>query len=167
MDCHGASERLMLPTVQEVKSRRRKRESANVQHEATLSPMERLALWITRHVGSMGFFVVILAWTALWMGWNVLAQRFHWGHVFDQPWQFLVWLFISNVLQIHLMPLIMVGQNLLGRHAEMRAAQEYETTVQVEYETEVMLRYLEVIYERLNEVQARLTALEQGGGQPA
>lgn len=166
MDCDETA-MLALPTVREVKTRRRKRENANVQHEASLGRVERLAVWITQRVGTMGFFIIILSWTALWMGWNILAERLHWGLVFDRPWQFLVWLFISNVLQIHLMPLIMIGQNLLGRHAEIRAAQEYETTMQMEYETEVVLRYLEAIHRRLSEVQERLATLERASGQSA
>jgi hypothetical protein len=31
------------------------------------SPLNRLALWITLRVGSMGFFVVIFIWTILWL----------------------------------------------------------------------------------------------------
>jgi len=151
-----------LPTVEDVKQRRKPRENINVRHQASLSLMERAALWITEHVGTMGFFIIIFAWTVVWMAWNVLAERFHLGLVFDRPWQFLVWLFISNLIQIHLMPLIMVGQNLQGRHAEMRADHLYETTMQMEWETEVMLRYLQVIHEQLREVESRLAALTPG-----
>jgi uncharacterized membrane protein len=56
---------------------------------------------------------------------------------------FVFWLFISNVIQILLMPLIMVGQNLLGRHAELRAENDLEVNVRAEKEIEVILRHLE------------------------
>ncbi len=41
------------------------------------------------------------------------------------------------------MPLIMVGQNLLGRHAELRAENDLEVNIRAEKETEVILRHLE------------------------
>ena len=28
--------------------------------------MERFAVWITEHIGTMGFFLIILVWTILW-----------------------------------------------------------------------------------------------------
>ena len=83
--------------------------------EANTSKLDRLALWITGHVGTMGFFIAIFVWTVLWLGWNLLAPK---EMQFDPPSAFVFWLFISNLIQIMLMPLIMVGQNILGREAE-------------------------------------------------
>ncbi len=149
-----------LPSAQEVIAQRVPARNINEAHAASLSTMERLALWITNQVGTMGFFIIIFAWTALWLGWNLLAQALHWPGVIDQPWQFLVWLFISNLIQIHLMPLIMVGQNLQGRHAEMRAEHTYQLTERDEYEAEIALRYLQAIYEALQGIEKRLGRLE-------
>ena len=56
---------------------------------------------------------------------------------------FVCWLFISNVIQILLMPLIMVGQNLLGRHSEVRAEHDLEVNVRAEREIELILQHLE------------------------
>jgi uncharacterized membrane protein len=80
----------------------------------TISPLDRLALWITVRVGSMGFFLSIIGWTVCWFGWNVLVPP---AWQFDPPMAFVFWLFISNVIQILLTPLIMAGQNLIGRDA--------------------------------------------------
>lgn len=41
------------------------------------------------------------------------------------------------------MPLIMVGQNLQGRHAELRAEYDLEVNVKAEKEIEVILHHLE------------------------
>jgi uncharacterized membrane protein len=41
------------------------------------------------------------------------------------------------------MPLIMVGQNLMGRHSEARAEQDLAVNVRAEEEIEVILRHLE------------------------
>jgi uncharacterized membrane protein len=56
---------------------------------------------------------------------------------------FVFWLFISNLVQILLMPLIMVGQNIQGRHAEARAEHDLEVNVKAEQEVEVILHHLE------------------------
>ena len=112
-------------------------------HKAALdriSPLDRVALWITVRVGSMGFFLTIFGWTACWLGWNLLAPA---RLQFDPPMAFVFWLFISNVIQILLMPLIMVGQNLLSRHAELRAEHDLNINIQAEREIEAILRNLE------------------------
>ena len=102
---------------------RRPVRNVNEEHEESLGRLERLAMFITDHVGTMGFFLLIAAWTAFWLSWNSLAPP---RLKFDPPTAFVFWLFISNMIQILLMPLIMVGQNLQGRHAERRAENDYE-----------------------------------------
>jgi uncharacterized membrane protein len=105
-----------------------------------LSPLDRLAVFITNHVGTMGFFLIIVVWTTLWLGWNFLAPP---RLQFDQPMGFVFWLFISNMIQILLMPLIMVGQNIQGRASEARAEHDLEVNIKAEQEIEVILHHLE------------------------
>jgi uncharacterized membrane protein len=107
---------------------------------AKLGRLDRMAVWTTEHVGSMGFFLLVLVWTTIWLGWNLLAPS-KWQ--FDPPMAFVFWLFISNVIQILLMPLIMVGQNIQGMHAEARAEHDLEVNVKAEQEIEVILHHLE------------------------
>ena len=106
----------------------------------TVGPLERLALWVTVLIGSMEFFLLILGWTACWLGWNLLAPP---AWQFDPPMAFVLWPFISNVIQFLLMSLIMVGQNLLGRHAELRTEHNLEVNVRAEQEIEAVLRHPE------------------------
>jgi uncharacterized membrane protein len=47
------------------------------------------------------------------------------------------------MIQIFLMPLIMIGQNLQGRHAEKRAESDFDVNVRAEKEIEVILMHLE------------------------
>ena len=47
------------------------------------------------------------------------------------------------MLQIFLMPLIMIGQNLQGSHAEARAESDYDVNVKAEREVEAILLHLE------------------------
>jgi uncharacterized membrane protein len=46
------------------------------------------------------------------------------------------------MIQIFLMPLIMIGQNLQGRHAERRAESDFNVNVRAEKEIEVKLLHL-------------------------
>jgi uncharacterized membrane protein len=126
--------------LRELRKLRKPVRSINAEHRENLSGLERLAVWITERVGTMGFFLVILVWTLVWLGWNTLAP----GTVrFDPFPAFVLWLFLSNVIQIFLMPLIMVGQNLQGRHAEARAEADFEVNTKAEREIETILRHLE------------------------
>jgi uncharacterized membrane protein len=128
------------PTLAEFKSRRRPLRNVNSEMRDRRSRLDRVALWITSHVGTMGFFLVIFFWTVFWLGWNMLApDRLR----FDPPMGFVFWLFLSNLIQILLMPLIMVGQNLLGQHAEARAEHDLEINIKAEQEIEVILHHLE------------------------
>lgn len=102
--------------------------------------LDRLAVFITDHVGTMGFFLLIFSWTTVWLLWNFLAP----AHLkFDPPMSFVFYLFISNVIQICLMPLIMVGQNLQNRHADLRADLDLRTNLQAEREIEALLLHTE------------------------
>ena len=128
------------PSVEQVIKHRKALRNVNNDATAKITPLDKLALSITVHVGSMGFFIIIFAWTAMWLGWNWLAPA---ALQFDPPMAFVFWLFISNVIQILLMPLIMVGQNVQGTHAELRAEHDLEVNVKAEREIEVILRHLE------------------------
>ena len=88
----------------------------------------------------MGFFLAIFAWTVFWLSWNLLAPD---RLKFDPPMGYVFWLFLSNLIQILLMPLIMVGQNIIGRHAEARAEHDLEINIKAEQEIEVILHHLE------------------------
>ena len=117
----------------------------NKELKQNLRSLDKLAVWITTRVGTMGFFFLILTWTVLWLSWNLLAPK---SLQFDPPTAFVFWLFISNMIQILLMPLIMVGQNVQGKYAEGRA----------EHEIELVLTHLEYQNGLLLELTRRLDA---------
>jgi len=128
------------PSVADVIKHRRPLLNSHKEVLEHITPLDRLALWITVHVGSMGFFLTIFGWTVCWLGWNVLTPQ---AWQFDPPMAFVFWLFISNVIQILLMPLIMVGQNLQSRHGEARAENDLQVNIRAEKEIELILRHLE------------------------
>jgi uncharacterized membrane protein len=125
---------------EELKKLRKPIHNVNIKHKESLSALERFAVKVTDHVGTMGFFIIIFLWTLLWLGWNTIVPE---DLRFDPYPAFVLWLFVSNMIQIFLMPLIMIGQNLQGRHAERRAEADFEVNVRAEKEIEVILMHLE------------------------
>ena len=140
-------------SLKELKALRKPIRNANIEAKQNLSPLDKLALWITQHVGTMGFFFIIFIWTAVWLGWNSLAPK---ELRFDPFPAFVLWLFISNMIQIFLMPLIMIGQNLQSDHAEVRAEADFEVNTKAEVEIETILMHLENQNKIIMEILDRL-----------
>jgi len=143
-------------SLKELKALRKPIRNANIETKQNLSGLDKLALWITQHVGTMGFFFVIFIWTVCWLGWNSLAPK---EVRFDPFPAFVLWLFISNMIQIFLMPLIMIGQNLQSDHAETRAEADFEVNTKAELEIETILMHLEnqnrIIMEILEKIEKK------------
>ena len=123
--------------------------------------LDKLAIWITNKVGSMGFFLIIFLWTTLWLGWNIFAPN---NFRFDPYPAFVLWLFISNMIQLLLMPLIMIGQNLQSHHADVRAETDLKINELSEIENETILIHLEnqneIILQILRNIESRTTQAE-------
>ncbi len=128
------------PSLDAIRKRRKPLRNVNAEVKANFSTLDRVALWITSRVGTMGFFIIILAWTVIWLGWNTILPA-SWR--FDPAMGFVLYLFLCNVIQILLMPLIMVGQNLQGAHSEARAENDLNVNIKAEKEIEVILEHLE------------------------
>lgn len=77
----------------------------------------RLAAWLTNKAGTMTAFYAAAAFQVAWM---IAGQVLG----FD-PYPYLFLLLLSSQTQLILMFVIMVGQQVLGREAEHRAAQTY------------------------------------------
>lgn len=140
--------------------------NANIELRGGFTLMDRLALFVTERVGTFGFFLLIAFWTVIWFGWNTFGP---FATRFDPAPAFVLWLFISNVIQLVLTPLIMVGQNLQGRHAELRAETEFEVNQKSEKQIEAMLlrqEHQEADMERqgelLMEIAGELRVLRKG-----
>ena len=122
---------------------------------ANESALDRLALWITQRVGTMFFFAIIFVWTTGWLLWNMFAPK---QLRFDPFPGFVLWLFISNMIQLFLMPLIMIGQNLQSREADQRAENDYEVNCKAEKEIQLIQAKLEAITSFLNIPNASVEA---------
>lgn len=114
-------------------------------HKDTLNRSQKFAAWITGKIGTMQFFFVIFCWTIFWLLWNTTAPQ---KLQFDPAPDFLLWLFISNMVQIFLMPLIMIGQNIQGKHAEILADNDFKVNQKAEQE----INELRIQIEKLTEL---------------
>lgn len=128
----------METLVPNMNHKRHEPKNPNIIHKERLNFQDKLALWITTGIGTMYavyFFAVFMA------GW-VIWQTYFSSKPFD-PYPFAFLLFIGNIIQLLLMPLIMVGQNIQGRHSEIRADEEYNTTVTSYKDIEHILEHLD------------------------
>jgi len=133
-------EKHKIKTLAELRKARKPIPDVNLQHKQKLSVLDKFALIMTEKVGSMGFFIIIFLWTTIWLMWNTLGPDYY---RFDPYPAFVMWLFISNMIQIFLMPLILVGQNLLSAHSEARAQSDFDVNTKAEIEIETILQHLE------------------------
>ena len=111
-----------------------------------LSLPNKVAIRITNAVGSVYFFLMIFTWTLFWLSWNTMAPT---GVRFDPSPDFLMWLFISNVIQILLMPLILVGQNLQSKQTELLGQHALRSDLQSEVDIDRILAQLDRMEARM------------------
>jgi uncharacterized membrane protein len=133
-------------------------QNVNKRHQQQLDLQDRLALVITSAVGTMYavyFFAMVLAGWMLWQG--AVAK-----HPFD-PYPFAFLLFMGNIVQLLLMPLIMVGQNIQGRHTELRADEEYKTTTTSFHDLEQIMAHLDAQDKELLRQSAMIEDLLKAG----
>jgi uncharacterized membrane protein len=127
-------------SLEEIRAKHKSVRGALTEAHSSLSSLENFALVVTEKVGSIGFFFLLLAWTLGWLLWNVFAPA---EMRFDPAPAFVVWLFVSNVIQLILLPLIMVGQNLENRADERRAEADFHINAKTEKEVETIIAHLE------------------------
>ena len=126
--------------------------NTNHVYKNNLKPSERFAIWITDRIGTIGFFILILAWTIFWLGWNMFAPV---NFRFDPYPAYVLWLFISKMIQIFLMPLLMVGQNLQAKRAEIRAENDYNVNIKAEKEIALLMKEIKELKKMLSEKSSK------------
>lgn len=109
----------------------------NELHYKKLGFNDRVAVLVTGSIGSMYAVYLFLVFSVGWMLWQAWMSQ----TAFD-PYPFAFLLFLGNIVQLLLMPLIMVGQNIQGRHSELRAEEEYATCIATYEDIEEMMEHL-------------------------
>jgi uncharacterized membrane protein len=143
-----------IPTLTDIREQKRPlRKHTRREFKVHFSGLEKFALGVTKKVGSMGFFFLLAFWTTGWLVWNIWGPR---EFRFDPAPAFVIWLFISNIIQLVLLPLIMVGQNLEAKFADLRAQADFEVDTMAEYEIDAILAHLENQNELLLELAKKI-----------
>ena len=80
-------------SLEELRKSKKPIRNVNIEHKEKLTNLEKFAVWVTEHIGTMGFFFFILILNVVWIAWNVLAPK---EMIFDPGWSFLILLFVNN-----------------------------------------------------------------------
>lgn len=112
-------------------------EDINAKHRNRLRFHDKVAVIITTAIGSMYALYFFILFVFGWMLWQTVAET-----PFD-PFPYVFMIFISNIIQLLLLPLVMVGQNIQNRHAQLRAEEEYHTTKTIHQDIEHILTTLD------------------------
>lgn len=105
-----------------------------------LTPAERMALRVTKGVGTPYFFLGVICWTVLWLGWNVVGPK---GYRFDPLPSCVLWLLMSNFIQLSLMPMLLMAQNIQSRLSESSADVHYHNTETQRHDMDALHQHLE------------------------
>jgi uncharacterized membrane protein len=119
---------------------------------------QRVAIAVTAVVGTMYTFYFLALWMLLWMTWQS-SGKFNFVH---DPYPFAFLLFLGNIVQLLLMPLIMVGQNVQSAHADARAEADFEVNEKAEAEIEKLLQGLREIDLRTLDIVRKLEGEQKG-----
>lgn len=136
----------LIKTIADIKAEFAPIVNINEIHRSRLTKTDRIALFIVKRVGTMGFFYLCTIMVTI--------------PIFFAPAIPVVQYISSGFLQLILLPLIMVGQNLQGRHSELRAQHDYETNVKSEREIEAILLHLEKQDQVMLEILKRIEKIE-------
>jgi uncharacterized membrane protein len=143
-----------IPSVAQLKELRKPLRKAHEVHKESQSLGERFAAAISKNVGSVTFFIIILVWTTLWLIWNTFGP----DHLsFDPSPTFQTWVFLANVIQLSLMPLILVGQNMQAKANVIKENEEYQLDTQNSREIETILLLLEKQNKIIEELKDKLS----------
>lgn len=97
---------------------------ANKEHENNLTRNERIGVWVTNHVGTME-----CAYIFILMGVAALV-----GALTNWEVGLICGLASSQVIQLVLLPIIMVGTQVQSKHDQIRADLQFEMEKRMEAE---------------------------------
>jgi CRP/FNR family cyclic AMP-dependent transcriptional regulator len=132
----------------------RTRVSRNVNEEVEekISPLQRVADWISWFSGSMLFLVLNLVWFAIWIAantWPTPTSQF-------DPYPFGLLTMIVSLESIFLSCFVLISQNRQAEKDRVRADIEYEINVKAELEIAHLHEKTDRIYAEMLENFNRL-----------
>ena len=112
--------------------------NVNRVHEAEIAAAgfnTQIAVWLTEHVGTM--------WTAYAFAVLAIIGLFAILGLLSPIIALLIAWISQTFLQLVLLPVIMVGQNVLGRKSELQADEAYATTMKTFADIEGVMKHLD------------------------
>lgn len=128
---------------------------------------EKIAISLSKKIGSMKFIYILFTFMILWTSTNIML--FLSGkNPFDKPYEFSVLLLISNTIQLITPLFILISQNIQDKRAQAIADQEYFVTKRTEEETKLVLSKIDDIsnefknmFNRIQTQQNKIINLEK------
>ena len=115
----------------------------NKEHKESLTKLERAAVWVTDHIGTIEFAIFCIIFVSIPLVWKSSMS---------------VVLYISSgYLQLVFLPLIMVGQNLQNRHSEKRAQADYEVDLKNDRLLKEIISRLDLQEEKIKDILDKVT----------
>ena len=135
--------------------------NVNLVHEAELAAAgfnTRLAVGLTGRVGTM--------WTAYTFAVLAIIGLFAILGLLSPIVALLIAWLSQTFIQLVLLPIIMVGQNVLGRKAELQADEQFNTTIKTYHDIEQVMAHLEAQDAELLKQSNMIIHLLQAAGIP-
>jgi uncharacterized membrane protein len=123
-------ERPAMPLVPPPAHERHKPRNVNEIKKETFTLNDRIALRATAIFGSMAMFWALCVWSLLPL--IPLLSRFN---------AFVLYI-SAGIIQLIALPLLLVGSNLVSKHAEIRADEEFRTTMTSYGDIEHIMQHL-------------------------
>ncbi|MEK7091352.1 MAG: DUF1003 domain-containing protein [Patescibacteria group bacterium] len=133
----------MPDNLHEYLKARRAPVDVNLKHKSRFKLHDKVAVTVTTAIGSMYALYFFIIFVFGWMLWQSISTQ-----PFD-PFPYVFMIFISNIIQLLLLPLIMVGQNIQSKHTQLRAEEEYQTTITIHQDIETILTTLSDLHQKL------------------
>lgn len=116
-----------------------------------------LAEAITKAFGTMWAFYILVLWMVLWM---LLAGLDFWLFKYDHyPYPFL--LFCSNLIQLWALPVLAVGQRVIGRKQELQGNEQFNFTEKSYHNIEQVMQHLDAQDNEIIQIKALLLQIAQ------
>ena len=119
--------------------------TVNKSHENGLTLGERISIFITGRVGTIGCAILFCIIACISLP-NAIESK--------DALIIVSWL-AQTFLQLVLLPIIMIGQDLQSRHSEKRAESEYELNVKNDQQIKSILEKLEKQDEMIKEILSK------------
>lgn len=132
----------------------------NDEIERTTTIHEKIAISLSKKIGSMYFIYILMSFMIIWVLINIALLYFG-KNPFDKPYDFTILLLLSNSIQLLTPLFLLVSQNIQEKRDKALADQEYLVTTRTEAEMKLTFEYLRDLSDKLKSLLTKLNAQQQ------